>query len=184
MKLGFACEWHYWIHLFHYLWCLINSVIPVQSWLCLIIGLDFNYHWVYLVNPRMLCKEQTDQEIIYCMLLPFIYCFCFGVLIRFIFDLAAIMIHFTTFSMPLFVWLVCHKFVFIGKHTIFGRVCRGMEIIKRLGSVQTDNTDRYAHWVIVLGCMHLTIFRKISSLHECMVLSFTMIFWQSIKMKL
>ncbi|KAG6427604.1 hypothetical protein SASPL_111850 [Salvia splendens] len=31
-----------------------------------------------------------------------------------------------------------------GKHTIFGRVCRGMEIIKRLGSVQTDNTDRLA----------------------------------------
>ncbi|XVE96366.1 hypothetical protein REPUB_Repub02eG0215000 [Reevesia pubescens] len=28
-----------------------------------------------------------------------------------------------------------------GKHTIFGRVCRGMEIIKRLGSVQTDNND-------------------------------------------
>ncbi|KAJ0463864.1 putative peptidylprolyl isomerase [Helianthus annuus] len=30
-----------------------------------------------------------------------------------------------------------------GKHTIFGRVCRGMEIVKRLGSVQTDNTDRF-----------------------------------------
>ncbi|KAH7512197.1 hypothetical protein FEM48_Zijuj12G0065100 [Ziziphus jujuba var. spinosa] len=30
-----------------------------------------------------------------------------------------------------------------GKHTIFGRVCKGMEIIKRLGSVQTDNSDRY-----------------------------------------
>uniref|UniRef100_A0A7N0UAK3 Peptidyl-prolyl cis-trans isomerase n=1 Tax=Kalanchoe fedtschenkoi TaxID=63787 RepID=A0A7N0UAK3_KALFE len=29
-----------------------------------------------------------------------------------------------------------------GKHTIFGRVCNGMEIIKRLGSVQTDHTDR------------------------------------------
>lgn len=29
-----------------------------------------------------------------------------------------------------------------GKHTIFGRVCRGMEVIKRLGSVQTDNSDR------------------------------------------
>ncbi|KAK2987395.1 hypothetical protein RJ640_020592, partial [Escallonia rubra] len=28
-----------------------------------------------------------------------------------------------------------------GKHTIFGRICRGMEIIKRLGTVQTDNTD-------------------------------------------
>ncbi|KAL7164350.1 hypothetical protein ACSBR2_040293 [Camellia fascicularis] len=30
-----------------------------------------------------------------------------------------------------------------GKQTIFGRVCRGMEIIKRRGSVQTDNNDRY-----------------------------------------
>ncbi|GKB97146.1 DNA binding, ATP binding protein, partial [Tanacetum coccineum] len=29
-----------------------------------------------------------------------------------------------------------------GKHTVFERVCRGMEIVKRLGSVQTDNTDR------------------------------------------
>ncbi|KAG6517555.1 hypothetical protein ZIOFF_020949 [Zingiber officinale] len=32
-----------------------------------------------------------------------------------------------------------------GKHTIFGRVCRGMEVIKRLGSVQTDNSDRHWH---------------------------------------
>ncbi|RLN03279.1 hypothetical protein C2845_PM13G25910 [Panicum miliaceum] len=30
-----------------------------------------------------------------------------------------------------------------GKHTIFGRVCRGMEIVKRLGSVQTDKNDRF-----------------------------------------
>lgn len=30
-----------------------------------------------------------------------------------------------------------------GKHTIFGRICKGMEIIKRLGSVQTDNKDRF-----------------------------------------
>ncbi|KAF8654001.1 hypothetical protein HU200_062143 [Digitaria exilis] len=29
-----------------------------------------------------------------------------------------------------------------GKHTIFGRVCRGMEIVKRLGSVQTNKNDR------------------------------------------
>jgi cyclophilin family peptidyl-prolyl cis-trans isomerase len=29
-----------------------------------------------------------------------------------------------------------------GKHTIFGRICRGMEIVKRLGSVQTDKNDR------------------------------------------
>ncbi|XP_076918200.1 peptidyl-prolyl cis-trans isomerase CYP18-2-like [Bidens hawaiensis] len=32
-----------------------------------------------------------------------------------------------------------------GKHTIFGRVCSGMEIVKRLGSVQTDNADRPVH---------------------------------------
>ncbi|XP_024003819.1 peptidyl-prolyl cis-trans isomerase CYP18-2 isoform X1 [Eutrema salsugineum] len=37
-----------------------------------------------------------------------------------------------------------------GKHTIFGRVCRGMEVIKRLGSVQTDNTDRPIHEVKIL----------------------------------
>ncbi|RWV97852.1 hypothetical protein GW17_00039335 [Ensete ventricosum] len=30
-----------------------------------------------------------------------------------------------------------------GKHTIFGRVSSGMEVIKRLGSVQTDNNDRW-----------------------------------------
>uniref|UniRef100_A0A2P2J8D6 Peptidyl-prolyl cis-trans isomerase n=1 Tax=Rhizophora mucronata TaxID=61149 RepID=A0A2P2J8D6_RHIMU len=37
-----------------------------------------------------------------------------------------------------------------GKHTIFGRVCRGMEIVKRLGSVQTDNNDRPIHDVKIL----------------------------------
>ncbi|GFY93403.1 cyclophilin-like peptidyl-prolyl cis-trans isomerase family protein [Actinidia rufa] len=39
-----------------------------------------------------------------------------------------------------------------GKHTIFGRVCRGMEIIKRLGSVQTDNNDRYVFLVYIFEC--------------------------------
>jgi cyclophilin family peptidyl-prolyl cis-trans isomerase len=28
------------------------------------------------------------------------------------------------------------------QHTIFGRVCSGMDVIKRLGNVQTDATDR------------------------------------------
>ncbi|KAL8094912.1 hypothetical protein AgCh_036429 [Apium graveolens] len=37
-----------------------------------------------------------------------------------------------------------------GKHTIFGRVCRGLEIVKRLGSVQTDNNDRPIHDVKIL----------------------------------
>ncbi|BBN00686.1 peptidyl-prolyl cis-trans isomerase-like 1 [Marchantia polymorpha subsp. ruderalis] len=32
-----------------------------------------------------------------------------------------------------------------GKHTIFGRVCRGMEVLKRLGNVQTDKNDRPVH---------------------------------------
>ena len=41
------------------------------------------------------------------------------------------------------VWSGCSVITLIGKHTIFGRVCKGMEIIKRLGSVQTDNTDRF-----------------------------------------
>ncbi|XP_078435150.1 cyclophilin-like peptidyl-prolyl cis-trans isomerase family protein [Wolffia australiana] len=37
-----------------------------------------------------------------------------------------------------------------GKHTIFGRVCSGMEVIRRLGSVQTDKNDRPIHEVKIL----------------------------------
>ncbi|GLJ26658.1 hypothetical protein SUGI_0518530 [Cryptomeria japonica] len=37
-----------------------------------------------------------------------------------------------------------------GKHTIFGRVCRGMEVVKRLGNVQTDRNDRPIHDVKIL----------------------------------
>lgn len=29
-----------------------------------------------------------------------------------------------------------------GKHTIFGRVCSGMSVVKRLGNIQTDAHDR------------------------------------------
>ncbi|KAL2345254.1 hypothetical protein Fmac_006539 [Flemingia macrophylla] len=46
--------------------------------------------------------------------------------------------------------LAVQNFEILRKHTIFGRVCRGMEIIKRLGSVQTDNNDRPIHDVKIL----------------------------------
>lgn len=44
-----------------------------------------------------------------------------------------------------------------GKHTIFGRVCRGMEIVKRLGSVQTDSTDRFVFLTIFLKILLIII---------------------------
>eukprot|EP00250_Pteridium_aquilinum_P017765 c23775_g1_i1 orf=102-596(+) len=37
-----------------------------------------------------------------------------------------------------------------GKHTIFGRVSSGMEVVKRLGNVQTDRSDRPVHDVKIL----------------------------------
>eukprot|EP01018_Ginkgo_biloba_P012144 Gb_11564 [translate_table: standard] len=37
-----------------------------------------------------------------------------------------------------------------GKHTIFGRVCKGIEVVKRLGNIQTDKNDRPIHDVKVL----------------------------------
>ncbi|MCO5549250.1 hypothetical protein L7F22_002717 [Adiantum nelumboides] len=37
-----------------------------------------------------------------------------------------------------------------GKHTIFGRVSGGMEVVKRLGNVQTDRSDRPVHDVKIL----------------------------------
>jgi len=29
-----------------------------------------------------------------------------------------------------------------GKHTIFGRVCRGIQVLGRIGLVETDNDDK------------------------------------------
>ena len=38
-----------------------------------------------------------------------------------------------------------------GKHTIFGRVCAGMETVKRLGSVITDANDRPTSDVVLVS---------------------------------
>ena len=38
-----------------------------------------------------------------------------------------------------------------GKHTIFGRVCAGMGVVKRLGNVQTDANDRPTTAVKILS---------------------------------
>lgn len=46
-----------------------------------------------------------------------------------------------TFLLQFFVTLAPTPFL-DGKHTIFGRVCSGMSVVKRLGNVQTDATDR------------------------------------------
>jgi len=37
-----------------------------------------------------------------------------------------------------------------GKHTIFGRVCSGMEVVQRMGAVETDGKDRPVHEVKIL----------------------------------
>jgi peptidyl-prolyl cis-trans isomerase-like 1 len=49
-------------------------------------------------------------------------------------------------------WLLTHTSQFFltlaptpwldGKHTIFGRVCSGMGVVKRLGLVETDKSDK------------------------------------------
>lgn len=42
-----------------------------------------------------------------------------------------------------------------GKHTIFGRVCSGMGVVKRLGNVQTDAHDRPTTEVRILKAIAL-----------------------------
>ncbi|KAL8152944.1 hypothetical protein V2J09_010704 [Rumex salicifolius] len=53
-----------------------------------------------------------------------------------------------------------------GKHTIFGRICRGMEVVKRLGSVQTDNSDsslRCVTLIMISGEANLSNYHSVSS---------------------
>ena len=42
--------------------------------------------------------------------------------------------------------------VIAGKHTVFGRINKGMEIVKRLGQVPTDNNDRWVHTAVPSTC--------------------------------
>lgn len=39
-----------------------------------------------------------------------------------------------------------------GKHTIFGRICDGMKIIQRLGSIETDKNDKPISSIKILRC--------------------------------
>lgn len=42
----------------------------------------------------------------------------------------------------------------IGKHTIFGRVSDGMNVVKRMGLVPTDKNDRYVYrWSIFFNAI-------------------------------
>jgi peptidyl-prolyl cis-trans isomerase-like 1 len=36
-----------------------------------------------------------------------------------------------------------------GKHTIFGRVCKGLDVVNRLGRVETDGSDRPVHPITI-----------------------------------
>ena len=39
-----------------------------------------------------------------------------------------------------------------GKHTIFGRVCTGMTVVKMMGMVETDKEDRPTVEVKIIKC--------------------------------
>lgn len=38
-----------------------------------------------------------------------------------------------------------------GKHTVFGRVSNGLSVVKRIGSIATDNSDRPLESVLILN---------------------------------
>ncbi|KAJ2744012.1 hypothetical protein GGI20_003312 [Coemansia sp. BCRC 34301] len=38
------------------------------------------------------------------------------------------------------------------KHTVFGRVCRGMDVVERMGKVRTDASDRPVESVKIISC--------------------------------
>jgi peptidyl-prolyl cis-trans isomerase-like 1 len=45
-------------------------------------------------------------------------------------------------------------FLCTGKHTIFGRVSEGMQVIQRMGSVPTNANDKYVQFSPTYFCIH------------------------------